>query len=189
MQLHFISESNTVASALLRSVLSLFLKIQDRRDSTEPSKSRRKLSLKGTHQKGNSKQQGHHFVRATFQEVLASEEKYLLVVMSKNKIVPFKFYVSSFGGSHILCVLEKRNKTNSQAATYITCLFIYSVNSKIPLNTTPPSCIHCLSFLNASRATAGRCHSLAHSPMIPPTSYQMESWSASASFHPKLLLR
>lgn len=26
-------------------------------------------------------------------------------------------------------------------------------------------------------------------PIIPPTSYQMDSLSASASFHPKLLLR
>lgn len=113
VQLHFISECNTVVPALLRSVLSLFSKIQDRRDSTEPSISRHKLSLKGTRQKRNSKQQGHHLVRATFQELLASKEKYSLVVMSKNKIVPFKFYVSSLGGSHILHF----RKTNKQKKT------------------------------------------------------------------------
>ena len=71
-------------------------------DTTEPSKSRSKLYLKGTCQKGSSKQQGHHFVHGTFQEVLVSREKHPLGVMSKNMIVPFKLYVSSLGGSHTL---------------------------------------------------------------------------------------
>lgn len=125
LQLHFISEHNTVVPALLRSVPSLFLKIQDKRDSTEPRKSRSKLSLKGTCQKGSSKQQGHHFVQGIFQEVLVSKEKCPLGIMSKNIIAPFKLYVNSLGGS--LCILEK--KKTSQAATYVTRLFIYSVNS------------------------------------------------------------
>jgi len=125
VQLYFVSEHSTVVSALLRSVPSLLLKIQDRRDATECSKSRSKLPLKGTCQKGSSKQHGHHFVHSTFQEALVSKEKCLLGVTSKITILPFKLYGNSLGGSHTLCFRKK----NSQAATYITRLFIYPLNS------------------------------------------------------------
>lgn len=53
--------------------------------------------------------------------------------MSKNIIVPFKWYVNSLGGSRTLCFREKKKKgqgrkpkQNSQAATYITRLYIFS---------------------------------------------------------------
>lgn len=102
MQLYFISEHYTVVPALLRCALSLILKIQHRKDSTGPSKSRSKFSLKGTCWKGSSKQQGHHFIHGTSQEVFVSKEKCPLGVMSKNITMLIKLYVSSLGASHTL---------------------------------------------------------------------------------------